>query len=46
MLKITSRFIVTQDFNRLAKMNFGARVAEALKELAEKKNFFSNVSFK
>ena len=37
MIPDTIEFIVTQDFNRLTKMNFTARMAEALKNFATKK---------
>ena len=33
----TSKFIVTQDFNRLINMNFNSRTGEASKNLATKK---------
>ena len=34
----TSKFILTQDFNRLTKMNFNSRMAESSKNLATKKS--------
>ena len=34
----TSKFVVTQDFNRLTRINFNARIAEASKKLVHKKN--------